>query len=56
VGRKESPGRPILYGTTMEFLQFFGLNSEDDIPEFTEPKKEDLFKNVDTIEEKIEDK
>lgn len=56
VGRKESPGRPILYGTTMEFLQFFGFNSEEEIPKFVEPQKEDLFKNVDTIEEKSEDK
>jgi segregation and condensation protein B len=27
VGRSEGPGRPILYGTTVEFLQHFGLSS-----------------------------
>jgi segregation and condensation protein B len=27
VGRSEGPGRPILFGTTPEFLQHFGLNS-----------------------------
>lgn len=27
VGRSEKPGRPILYGTTSDFLQHFGLNS-----------------------------
>jgi segregation and condensation protein B len=32
VGRKETIGRPILYGTTMEFIQYFGLTSEENIP------------------------
>lgn len=32
VGRRESIGRPILYGTTSEFLRQFGLNSLDDMP------------------------
>lgn len=32
VGRRESIGRPILYGTTGEFLRQFGLNSLDDLP------------------------
>ncbi len=32
VGRRESIGRPILYGTTGEFLRQFGLNSLDDMP------------------------
>ncbi|WP_322793604.1 SMC-Scp complex subunit ScpB [Bellilinea sp.] len=34
IGRAEGPGRPILYGTTMDFLQHFGLNSLDDLPPF----------------------
>jgi len=38
VGRKEAPGRPILYGTTMEFLQYFGLSSEKEIPDFKLPE------------------
>lgn len=33
VGRKESPGKPILYGTTQQFLHYFGLNSLDELPE-----------------------
>ncbi len=33
VGRKDAPGRPILYGTTPQFLHYFGLNSLDDLPE-----------------------
>jgi len=38
VGRKEAIGKPILYGTTMEFVQYFGLNSEDSLPKIEELK------------------
>ncbi len=31
-GRKEAPGRPMLYKTTPEFLEAFGLNTLDDLP------------------------
>lgn len=31
-GRAEEPGRPILYGTTKRFLEVFGLNSINDLP------------------------
>ena len=31
-GHKETPGRPALYGTTREFLDYFGLKSLDDLP------------------------
>lgn len=34
VGRTEGPGRPILYGTSSEFLQHFGLSSLDKLPPF----------------------
>jgi segregation and condensation protein B len=33
-GRSEGPGRPILYGTTAEFLQHFGLSSLAGLPPF----------------------
>jgi len=33
IGRKDSPGRPILYGTTDVFLLHFGLKSLSDLPE-----------------------
>lgn len=36
VGRKDSIGRPILYGTTKEFLTYFGLSSLDDLPSLPE--------------------
>ena len=32
VGRMETPGRPILYGSTPEFLQHFGLTSLEELP------------------------
>jgi segregation and condensation protein B len=32
VGRSDGPGRPILYGTTPEFLQHFGLNGLSELP------------------------
>ncbi|AFM01166.1 MULTISPECIES: SMC-Scp complex subunit ScpB [Desulfitobacterium] len=33
VGRKEGPGRPILYGTTEQFLIHFGLKSLEELPD-----------------------
>lgn len=36
VGRKESAGRPILYGTTGEFLHQFNLNALEDLPALEE--------------------
>jgi segregation and condensation protein B len=35
VGRRDSPGRPALFGTTFEFLERFGLTSLDDLPPLT---------------------
>jgi segregation and condensation protein B len=34
IGRSEGAGRPILYGTTNEFLQYFGLSSLKELPQF----------------------
>ena len=36
-GRKETPGRPLLYGTTADFLRHFGLNSLENLPPMTNP-------------------
>jgi segregation and condensation protein B len=33
IGRADGPGRPILYSTTPEFLQQFGLNSLEELPD-----------------------
>jgi segregation and condensation protein B len=32
-GRKQAPGRPILYATTQEFLEYFGLNDVSELPD-----------------------
>jgi len=32
VGRKPTPGRPVLYGTTAQFLHYFGLNDLNELP------------------------
>ncbi len=36
LGRKETPGRPILYGTTREFLEYFGLRDLESLPTLQE--------------------
>jgi len=36
MGRKEAPGRPILYGTTKEFLEVFSLPDLDALPPLTD--------------------
>lgn len=43
VGRAEAPGRPILYSITSEFLQYFGLNSLEELPP--------LHRNTESVEE-----
>lgn len=36
VGRKEVPGRPYVYGTTTQFLEYFGLRALEDLPKLEE--------------------
>lgn len=45
IGRSDLPGRPILYSTTSEFLDYFGLSSKEELPKIVdEPsEEEDLF-------------
>ena len=40
-GRADGPGRPILYSTSPEFLQHFGLNSILEMPPLTESEKDE---------------
>ncbi len=37
VGRKDGPGRPILYATTPRFLEYVGLRGLDELPPLPEP-------------------
>lgn len=48
VGRMETPGKPILYGTTREFLEFFGIDSLKDLPPL-----ENFAQSFDNMEEEI---
>jgi len=41
-GRLEAPGRPILYGTTTDFLKHFGLKSLEELPKLKEFQESDL--------------
>jgi segregation and condensation protein B len=49
-GRAETVGRPLLYGTTDEFLKYFGLNNLTDLPK---PRElEEIMQDEDFIEQK----
>lgn len=46
VGRMDTPGKPILYGTTDEFLRCFGLSDLSELPSLDEaPVQEDFLKD-----------
>lgn len=50
IGRAETIGRPLLYGTTTEFLKYFGLYNLSDLPK---PREiEEIMKDEDFIEQK----
>lgn len=42
LGRLDAPGRPILFGTTEEFLRHFGVHSLEDLPVLSPVKIEDF--------------
>jgi segregation and condensation protein B len=44
VGHRDVPGRPAMFGTTREFLDYFGLKKLDDLPPLSEIKDLDDFK------------
>jgi segregation and condensation protein B len=46
-GRREGPGRPLLYGTTKEFLTHFGLGSRRDLPGIDDLKAAGLLDPLD---------
>lgn len=53
IGRAETLGRPILYGTTFEFLQQFGLERPEDLPPLT-PLKESETSSEEQVEPETE--
>lgn len=42
LGRMDAPGRPILFGTTEQFLRSFGVKSLDELPEMDQVQKEEF--------------
>ncbi len=42
LGRLDAPGRPLLFGTTEEFLRHFGVHSLEDLPELNPVQMEDF--------------
>lgn len=52
-GRREVPGRPVIYATTPEFLSHFGLASRRDLPGLDELKAAGLLDPVDTAIEAL---
>lgn len=57
-GRSNMPGRPILYETTSEFLDYFGLSSIDELPdmrEFLEEEEKEAEEDVDLYQSKYKE-
>ena len=55
VGRLEVPGRPILYGTTDEFLRQFGLKTIKELPSLDLYGDEGVQSSMDLLNKAIED-
>jgi len=41
-GKKDAPGRPLIYATSARFLEIFGLNSLEDLPTLRDLKTDEL--------------
>ncbi len=55
VGRLDAPGRPLLFGTSQEFLRCFGVKSLADLPELTLDRMEEFKKQAeDEIQLKLD--
>ncbi|QQE81282.1 SMC-Scp complex subunit ScpB [Alicyclobacillus sp. SO9] len=53
VGRKEAPGRPVLFGTTDLFLQTFGLRSLSELPKL--PEEQEVSQDLSLFEVRPEE-
>jgi Segregation and condensation complex subunit ScpB len=49
VGKKDVPGKPMMYGTSLEFLQYFGLKDLSALPTLKE------FQELEAAEEVMEE-
>lgn len=52
-GRKEALGKPLMYGTTQDFLKYFNLKSIQDLPTIQELKSEEFQIKEDPSEEEF---
>lgn len=52
-GRKKTPGRPILFGTTEEFLRVFGYSSTEELPRLKSPEGNILEEAASEIERRL---
>ncbi|HXX53540.1 MAG TPA: SMC-Scp complex subunit ScpB [Thermodesulfovibrionales bacterium] len=43
MGKKEAPGKPLLYGTTKDFLQYFGLKDLAELPTLKDLSREEAL-------------
>lgn len=43
IGKKDAPGRPLFYGTTQEFLQYFGLKNLTELPTVKDLSREEVM-------------
>ncbi|WP_025114073.1 SMC-Scp complex subunit ScpB [Lysinibacillus fusiformis] len=55
VGRSEGTGRAILYGTTKEFLHYFGLNSVEEMPPLPEEELAETEQETDLFMTKFQE-
>ena len=55
IGRLEVPGRPILYGTTDEFLRQFGLETLKELPSLDLYNDEEAKSSMDVLNQALED-
>lgn len=60
-GRMDAPGRPMLYGTTSEFLRVFGLESLEELPKLERKLKDAIghtenltFSDLENVEEETD--
>lgn len=44
-GKKDSVGKPILFGTSIDFLTFFGLSNIEDLPQLPEDENQQIIEN-----------
>lgn len=53
-GRRRTPGRPVTYGTSDEFLVHFGLESVEDLPGLEELKAAGLLERIEVALDRME--